>query len=66
MSDRRCFEALDKTIRDLLDNPLIPFGGKSIILGGDFRQTLPVKKKLQKTKSLTPLFLAHIFGVTLN
>ncbi|XP_076935959.1 uncharacterized protein LOC143602871 [Bidens hawaiensis] len=55
MSDRRCFEALDKTLRDLLANPLIPFGGKSIILGGDFRQTLgnpifSVKKKASKNE----------------
>ncbi|KAJ9559006.1 hypothetical protein OSB04_013620 [Centaurea solstitialis] len=45
MSDRRCFEALDKTLRDILDEPLRLFGGKTILLGGDFRQTLPVKPK---------------------
>lgn len=45
MNDRRCFEALDKTLRDILDQPTCPFGGKSVLLGGDFRQTLPVKSK---------------------
>ncbi|KAJ9557470.1 hypothetical protein OSB04_012084, partial [Centaurea solstitialis] len=45
MSDRKCFEALDKTLRDILDEPLRLFGGKTILLGGDFRQTLPVKPK---------------------
>ncbi|GJX10929.1 DNA helicase [Tanacetum coccineum] len=45
MSDRRCFEALDNCLKDILDNPNTLFGGKSIILGGE---TLPVKKKASK------------------
>ncbi|PWA98889.1 DNA helicase [Artemisia annua] len=45
MSERRCFEALDRTFRDILDEPRLVFGGKPVALGGDFRQTLPVKKK---------------------
>ncbi|KAK9064972.1 hypothetical protein SSX86_016355 [Deinandra increscens subsp. villosa] len=49
MSDRRCFEALDRTLRDILDVPNIPFGGRCVLLGGDFRQTLPVKKGASKT-----------------
>ncbi|XP_035830146.1 uncharacterized protein LOC110887742 [Helianthus annuus] len=49
MSDRRCFESLDKTLRDILDNSCDPFGGKSVLLGGDFRQTLPVKPKATKS-----------------
>ena len=47
MNDRRCFETLDRTLRDILTNPYNPFGGKTVMLGGDFRQTLPVKKKRQ-------------------
>lgn len=50
MTHRRCFEALDRTLRDLLSeqtpsNSIVPFGGKVIILGGDFRQILPVIRK---------------------
>ena len=36
------FEALDRTLRDLTNQPYSPFGGKIIILAGDFRQCLPV------------------------
>nr|GEV35444.1 ATP-dependent DNA helicase PIF1-like [Tanacetum cinerariifolium] len=47
MMNKHCFEALDKTLRDILcgtnTNSLnIPFGGKVIVFGGDFRQILPV------------------------
>nr|GEW96301.1 DNA helicase [Tanacetum cinerariifolium] len=31
MNDRRCFEALDRTLRDLMDAPEIVFGGKTVI-----------------------------------
>ncbi|XP_022040956.1 ATP-dependent DNA helicase PIF4-like [Helianthus annuus] len=50
MSDRRCFESLDKSLRDVLGNQDKPFGGKSVLLGGDFRQTLPVKPKASKAE----------------
>ncbi|KAK9065016.1 hypothetical protein SSX86_016399 [Deinandra increscens subsp. villosa] len=50
MTDRRCFECLDRTLQDILDKKGIPFGGKSILLGGDFRQTLPILKRAGKAK----------------
>lgn len=49
MSDRRYFESLDKTLRDITDKSNELFGGKSVLLGGDFRLTLPVKPKAPKT-----------------
>ena len=50
MLHRHCFEAVDKTFRDILrDSNLgsadIPFGGKVVVLGGDFRQILSVIPK---------------------
>ena len=41
MSDKYTIEAVDKTLRDLLQIDA-PFGGKTFLFGGDFRQTLPV------------------------
>ncbi len=50
MTSRLAFEALDRTLRDIIrtvDPRLaeLPFGGKILILGGDFRQVLPVVKQ---------------------
>lgn len=50
MAHKHCFEALDRTCRDVLrsSNPRSleqPFGGKVIVFGGDFRQILPVVPK---------------------
>ena len=47
MANRKCFEALDRTFRDIekVKNPQaahIAFGGKVVVLGGDLRQILPV------------------------
>ncbi|KAL0381182.1 UNVERIFIED_CONTAM: hypothetical protein Sangu_0182500 [Sesamum angustifolium] len=41
MANRKAFETVDRTFRDMLGVDL-PFGGKVMILGGDFRQVLPV------------------------
>ncbi|KAD5508647.1 hypothetical protein E3N88_16350 [Mikania micrantha] len=53
MSDRRCYESLDRSLRDILDRPDVPFGGKTVLLGGDFRQTLPVKRKASKAEIIS-------------
>ncbi|KAL0328117.1 UNVERIFIED_CONTAM: hypothetical protein Scaly_2244300 [Sesamum calycinum] len=41
MANIKAFEIVDHTFRDMLGVDL-PFGGKVMILGGDFRQVLPV------------------------
>lgn len=49
--DRRyAFEAVDRTLKDILRFADVhcsakTFGGKTFLLGGDFRQTLPVVQK---------------------
>ena len=41
MAKRQAFEAVDRTLRDITKTDA-PFGGKIVVLGGDFRQLLPV------------------------
>ncbi|KAL0438838.1 UNVERIFIED_CONTAM: hypothetical protein Slati_2366800 [Sesamum latifolium] len=43
MANRYAFEPVNKTFQDIMENNLF-FGGKTIKLGGDFRQVLPVVK----------------------
>lgn len=40
-SSRYVIEAVNTCLQDLMDNEL-PFGGKTVVFAGDFRQTLPV------------------------
>jgi hypothetical protein len=47
MTHKIAFEALDRTLRDILsshssDNNMVPFGGKVVVLRGDFCQILPI------------------------
>ncbi|KAH1215885.1 ATP-dependent DNA helicase PIF1 [Glycine max] len=45
ITHKSCFEALDKSLRDIIkgkSNSNQIFGGKVMVLGGDFRQILPV------------------------
>ena len=42
MQHRHNMEAVDRTFRDILNNHEKPFGGLTIVFGGDFRQILPV------------------------
>ncbi|XP_019418537.1 PREDICTED: uncharacterized protein LOC109329317 [Lupinus angustifolius] len=44
MVNRYALEAVDRTLRDIIGCDA-PFGGKVVILGGDFRQVLPVIPK---------------------
>ena len=50
MANKLCFEALDRTLRDILrktryDTCDEPFGNMTMVFGGDYRQVLPVIPK---------------------
>jgi len=50
MMHRWCFEAVDQSMRDIMSkndplNEFRPFGGMTIVLGGDFMQILHVVRK---------------------
>ena len=45
MTKRQAIEALDRSMRDIMECPDRPFGGKTVVFGGDFRQVLPVVRK---------------------
>ena len=52
MTNRYALEALDRSLKDILDCDA-PFGGKVMILGGDFRQVLPVVQKGTKAQMIS-------------
>ena len=63
MANRKCFEALDRTFRDIekVKNPglaNIPFGGKVVVLGGDLRQILPVVEDGSKQDVIAATIIA--------
>ncbi|XP_056697701.1 uncharacterized protein [Spinacia oleracea] len=51
MTHRHAYEAVDRNIRDLMGVD-IPFGGKVVVFGGDFRQILPVVPKGTKAQTI--------------
>ncbi|XP_058198399.1 uncharacterized protein LOC131313923 [Rhododendron vialii] len=51
MTNRLAIEALDRTLRDIMGVEM-PFGGKVMVLGGDFRQVLPVVPKGTKAETI--------------
>ena len=45
MAHKYCFEALDKTLNDIMcmsNSDSVPFGGKVVVFRGDFRKILPI------------------------
>ncbi|AES90176.1 PIF1-like helicase [Medicago truncatula] len=52
MTNKYCLEALDRSLRDILDCDAL-FGGKVMIMGGDFRQVLPLIQKGSKAQLIS-------------
>jgi hypothetical protein len=61
MTKRQAVEALDYSMRDVMGQKDLPFGGKTIVFGGDFRQVLPIVYKGSRAQivgaSLRKLYL---------
>jgi hypothetical protein len=53
MLDRLLLEALDRSLRDLMNKQNEPFGGKTLLLAGDFRQCLPVVKRANRAQTIS-------------
>ncbi|POM60340.1 Helitron helicase-like protein [Phytophthora palmivora] len=56
MMHRACFEAVDRSFRDIMKNELEPFGGKVMVFSGDHRQILPVLKDATRAETLEVCF----------
>ncbi|CAN1151782.1 ATP-dependent DNA helicase PIF1 [Linum perenne] len=55
MTHKHCIESLDRTLRDVMSrkdktNADVPFGGITVVFGGDFRQILPIIPKATRTQ----------------
>jgi len=61
MLSNKVFRFVDRTLKDVCDNSL-PFGGKTVILGGDWRQLAPVveqgtrEDQILESIKMDPLF----------
>ena len=68
MAHRNCFETVDCSLQDIMQiedprNFENPFGGKVVVLGGDFRQILPVVKKgKQKDIVYSAISKSHLWN----
>lgn len=59
MTHRWAFEALERTLRDLTGSRAL-FGGKVVVMGGDFRQVLPVVRHGSAAKIVSASLCRHV------
>ena len=68
MGNKYHLEALDLTLRDFMGSvdarlANVPFGGKTIVLGGDFRQTLPIVRFSSRAQTVeVALTRSHLWS----
>ncbi|KAI1723257.1 PIF1-like helicase domain-containing protein [Ditylenchus destructor] len=74
MVPKRVMKEIDRVLKELMENENV-FGGKIVIIGGDFRQCLPVEKKVPKSviisssvrrSELWPYFEENLFHLEGN
>ncbi|XP_016192549.1 uncharacterized protein LOC107633431 [Arachis ipaensis] len=64
MTNKESVQSLDRTLRDILANDM-PFGGKVMVMGGDFRQVLPVVPKDSKSQMISASIVkSHLWAST--
>ncbi|OWZ13832.1 Helitron helicase [Phytophthora megakarya] len=56
MMNRGCFEAGDRTFRNIMNNESEPFGRKVIVFSGDHRQILPVLIAATRAETIAACF----------
>ncbi|XP_060186850.1 uncharacterized protein LOC132616445 [Lycium barbarum] len=62
MAKKKTIEAFDKLLKDLMSTSIL-FGGKVVVFGGDFRQTLPVVRSGKKEDFIgESLLYSHIWN----
>lgn len=61
MTKRQAVEALDRSLRDIMSCDM-PFGGKVMLFGGDFRQVLPVVLRGTRAQITDATLLDHTYG----
>ena len=57
MQHKFAIDSVDRSLRDLLHKPDAPFGGITVVFGGDFRQTLPVVAKAGREQIIGASFV---------
>ncbi|XP_025635794.1 uncharacterized protein [Arachis hypogaea] len=64
MANKELVQSLDHTLRDILANGM-PFGGKVMVMEGDFRQVLPVVPKGSKSQMISASIVkSHLWAST--
>ena len=52
LAHRQCHEAVERCLRDIMGNDL-PWDGKIVVMGGDFRQIISVVREDTRTQVLS-------------
>ncbi|XLU66211.1 hypothetical protein S245_025264 [Arachis hypogaea] len=64
MTNKKSVQSLDHTLREILANDM-PFGGKVMVMGGDFCQVLPVVPKGSKSQMISASIVkSHLWAST--
>lgn len=57
MQHKFAIDSVDRSLKDLLQKSDAPFGGITVVFGGDFRQTLPVVNKAGREQIVDASFV---------